>query len=238
VTALLDVRHVSKRFGGIAALTDVSFTVGRGETLAVIGPNGAGKTTLFNCITAFARPDAGEIWFDGERIDRWTPDRAARRGLVRTFQTIRMFPGLTVYESLLASVPTGARRGGKAIVADAVQIIERLGLTAVADRPCQDLPLLAQRTVEVARTLMTKPIAVLLDEPTAGATAGERETLAELIGDLRSSGVSVVLIEHNVPFVMAVSSQIVVLHFGKVVAAGPPEAVATDPVVQEIYLGG
>jgi ABC-type branched-subunit amino acid transport system ATPase component len=149
-----------------------------------------------------------------------------------------MFPGLTVYESLLASVPTGARRGGKAIVGDAVQIIERLGLTAVADRPCQDLPLLAQRTVEVARTLMTRPIAVLLDEPTAGATAGERETLAELIGDLRSSGVSVVLIEHNVPFVMAVSSQIVVLHFGKVVAAGPPEAVATDPVVQEIYLGG
>jgi branched-chain amino acid transport system ATP-binding protein len=237
VTELLDVRHVSKRFGGLAALTDISFSVGKGETVAVIGPNGAGKTTLFNCITAFTRPDTGEVWFDGDRIDHWTPDRAARRGLVRTFQTIRMFPGLTVYESLLASVPTGPRRGGRAIVADAVQIIERLGLSSVADRPCQDLPLLAQRTVEVGRALMTRPIAVLLDEPTAGATAGERETLAELISDLGSSGVSVVLIEHNVPFVMAVSTRIVVLHFGKVVAVGPPQTVATDPVVQEIYLG-
>jgi ABC-type branched-subunit amino acid transport system ATPase component len=237
VSALLDVRRVSKHFGGLAALTDVSLTLNRGEAVAVIGPNGAGKTTLFNCLTGFLRPDTGTVWFGGQRIDRWSPSRTARHGLVRTFQSIRMFPDLTVYESLLAAVPSGDRRSHRALVDDAVQIVERLGLGMVADRPCQDLPLLAQRTVEVGRALMTRPIALLLDEPTAGATVSEREILARLIGDLRASGVSLVLIEHNVPFVMSVSTNVVVMHFGKVVAAGTPESVAADPVVQEIYLG-
>jgi branched-chain amino acid transport system ATP-binding protein len=237
VSDLVEIRHLSKRFGGITALEDVSFTVGRGETLAVIGPNGAGKTTLFNCVTGFGQPDAGEVWFDGERIDKWSPDRRARRGLVRTFQNIRMFAGLTTYESLLASVPSGDRRVRKEIVADAVRLIERLDLETVADRVCNELPLLAQRSLEVARALMTHPIALLLDEPTAGATVAERETLATLIANLQSTGVSVVLIEHNVPFVMAVSSRVVVMHFGRVVAVGPPESVANDPAVQDIYLG-
>jgi branched-chain amino acid transport system ATP-binding protein len=237
VSSLLEVRRVSKRFGGLAALTDVSFVLERARVLAVIGPNGAGKTTLFNCLTGFLQPDSGSVWFDGQRIDRWPPHRTAGRGLVRTFQNIRMFPGLTVYESLLASVPTSDRRGQRAIVADAIQIIERLNLASVADRPCHDLPLLAQRTVEVGRALMTRPTALLLDEPTAGATTGEREVLAGLIGDLKSSGVSMLLIEHNVPFVMSVSTDIVVLHFGRVVASGTPELVSGDAVVREIYLG-
>jgi branched-chain amino acid transport system ATP-binding protein len=238
VSALLEVRGVSKRFAGLAALTDVSFELERGSTLAIIGPNGAGKTTLFNCISGFTRPDGGEVWFDGERIDRWAPDRVAGRGLVRTFQSIRMFQGLTVYESLLASVPSGDPRSGRAIRDQALHLIQQLDLVNSADRFCEELPLLAQRSVEVGRALMTNPIAVFLDEPTAGATTGERETLAGLIGDLRAGGMSVVLIEHNVPFVMAVSSYVLVLHFGRVVAAGQPVDVANDPVVQEIYLGG
>jgi branched-chain amino acid transport system ATP-binding protein len=237
VSSLLEVRRVSKHFGGLAALTDVSFTLERGNVMAVIGPNGAGKTTLFNCLTGFLRPDSGSVWFDGRRIDRWPPHRTASHGLVRTFQSIRMFPGLTVYESLLASVPTSDRRSYRAVVADAVQIIQRLGLESVADRPCQDLPLLAQRNVEVGRALMTRPVALLLDEPTAGATVGERETLAGLIRDLQTSGVSLLLIEHNVPFVMSVSKHVVVMHFGKVAASGTPESVSADPVVREIYLG-
>jgi ABC-type branched-subunit amino acid transport system ATPase component len=237
VSTLLEVQRVSKRFGGLAALSDVSFSVEHASVLAVIGPNGAGKTTLFNCLTGFLRPDSGSVHFDGQRIDRWPPHRAASRGLVRTFQNIRMFPGLTVYESLLASVPTSDRRSQRAVVADALQIIDRLQLAPLADRVCQDLPLLAQRTVEVGRALMTRPKAMLLDEPTAGATTGEREVLAGLIGDLSASGVSVVLIEHNVPFVMSVSAQVVVMHFGKVVARGAPESVGADPVVREIYLG-
>jgi ABC-type branched-subunit amino acid transport system ATPase component len=235
--SLLEVQRVSKRFGGLAALTDVSFSLERGEVVAVIGPNGAGKTTLFNCLTGFLRTDSGTVWFNGQRIDRWPPHRTASHGLVRTFQSIRMFPGLTVYESLLASVPTSDGRSQRAVIHNAMQIIEQLGLEALADRICQDLPLLAQRTVEVGRALMARPIALLLDEPTAGATVAERELLARLIGDLRSGGVSLALIEHNVPFVMSVSTHVVVMHFGKVVATGSPDAVATDPVVREIYLG-
>jgi branched-chain amino acid transport system ATP-binding protein len=237
VSALLEVTQVSKRFGGLAALTDVSFALEPTNVVAVIGPNGAGKTTLFNCLTGFLRPDAGTVWFSGQRIDRWPPHRTASHGLVRTFQNIRMFVGLTVYESLLASVPTGDRRSHRSVVSDAVQIVERLGLDAVADRPCQDLPLLAQRMVEVGRALMTRPSTLLLDEPTAGATVGEREVLARLIADLQAGGVSLLLIEHNVPFVMSVSTHVVVMHFGKVVADGTPEAIAADPVVREIYLG-
>jgi len=239
VSSLLEVRQVSKRFGGLAAVSDVSFTLNRGDVLAVIGPNGAGKTTLFNCMTGFLRPDSGTVWFDGQRIDRWPPHRTASYGLVRTFQSIRMFPGLTVYESLLASVPTSNRhsQGQRSVVDDAIAIIKRLQLESVADRRCDDLPLLAQRTVEVGRALMARPVALLLDEPTAGATIGEREILGSLIADLQASGVSLVLIEHNVPFVMSVSTHIVVMHFGKVVATGPPQTVANDPVVREIYLG-
>ncbi len=238
MSPLLDVQRVSKTFGGLAALSDVSFDLDRGEVVAVIGPNGAGKTTLFNCLTGFLRPDTGAVWFDGQRIDRWSPNRTASHGMVRTFQSIRMFPGLTVYESMLASVPTTDRRNRKTVVDDAVNIVDRLQLAPLANRVCQDLPLLAQRTVEVGRALMTRPTALLLDEPTAGATVAERDILAQLMHDLRSSGVSLILIEHNVPFVMSVSTRVVVMHFGKVVASGTPASVASDPVVREIYLGG
>ncbi|MEZ5407303.1 MAG: ATP-binding cassette domain-containing protein [Acidimicrobiales bacterium] len=155
--------------------------------------------------------------------------------MVRTFQSIRMLGGLTVYESLpaarLGSATAGARR------ARARAVLDRLGLAELADRVCDSLPLLAQRKVEVARALMCEPRLVLLDEPTAGATVAERDELAVIIGELRAAGTTVVVIEHNVPFVMAVSDHIVVLDFGKVVAAGDPADVAADPVVQEIYLG-
>jgi branched-chain amino acid transport system ATP-binding protein len=237
--ALLDVRAVSKAYGGVRAVVDVSFSLREGEVLALIGPNGAGKTTLFNCLTGFARPDSGEVHFAGRRIDRLAPFQVARRGLVRTFQSIRMFSGLTVYESLLVA-PCGnagwtlSRRPARR---RAEELVSRLNLGAVANRACTELPLLAQRKIEVARALMVEPRAVLLDEPTAGATVGERQELTELIGELRSSGVTLMVIEHNVPFVMDVSDTVVVLDFGKVVAAGTPLQVAENPVVQEIYLG-
>jgi branched-chain amino acid transport system ATP-binding protein len=237
--ALLDVRAVSKAYGGVRAVVDVSFSLREGEVLALIGPNGAGKTTLFNCLTGFARPDSGEVHFAGRRIDRLAPFQVARRGLVRTFQSIRMFSGLTVYESLLVA-PCGnagwtlSRRPARR---RAEELVSRLNLGAVANRACTELPLLAQRKIEVARALMVEPRAVLLDEPTAGATVGERQELTELIGELRSSGVTLMVIEHNVPFVMDVSDTVVVLDFGKVVAAGTPVQVAENPVVQEIYLG-
>jgi branched-chain amino acid transport system ATP-binding protein len=231
--ALLEVEAVSKSYGGVQALDDVTFSLPEGQVLALIGPNGAGKTTLFNCLTGFARPDRGSVAFQGRRIDRLAPHRVARRGMVRTFQSILMFRGLTVFESLLAArsgFPRGARAG-------ADQIIARLDLAEVANRVCTDLPLLAQRQVEVARALMVDPRLILLDEPTAGATTGERLELISLIEELRASGITVMVIEHNVPFVMEVSDHVVVLDFGKVVAAGTPADVAASPVVQEIYLG-
>jgi len=234
--ALLEVRGVSKAFGGVSANADVSFVVPKGTVTALIGPNGAGKTTLFNAMTGFGPPDSGTVRFDGVEVQRLAPHRIARLGMVRTFQSIRMLGELTVFESLLVARPRGGG-GWRHRRARAAEVLHRLGLGAVADRPCRDLPLLAQRKVEVARALMCEPALILLDEPTAGATVTERDQLADLIGELRAAGTTVVVIEHNVPFVMKVSDQIVVLNFGRLVAVGSPAEVAADPVVQEIYLG-
>ncbi len=233
----LGVCGVSKSFGGVSALEDVSFDIKEGTVAALIGPNGAGKTTLFNCITGFLTPDRGSVTFAGQRLERRSPHRVAQAGMVRTFQTIRMFPGLTVYESLLTSHSRLGRTSRTNVRDRAQDVIYRLELEEVANRICTELPLLAQRKIEVARALMTEPLAILLDEPTAGATVGERSQLAELVGRLKSSGTTVLVIEHNVPFVMDVSDQIVVLNFGKLVANGTAEQIATNPIVQEIYLG-
>jgi ABC-type branched-subunit amino acid transport system ATPase component len=156
--------------------------------------------------------------------------------MVRTFQSIKMLKGLTVYESLLCSRP----RSGSSMPARrrrAETVLGQLELTAMADRRCEDLPLLGQRTVEVARALMTEPLAMLLDEPTAGATVPERVVVAALIRSLRGLGVTTVIIEHNVPFILDISDQVVVLNFGKVLARGDPQEVVRNPVVEEIYLG-
>lgn len=232
--ALLSVRGVSKAFGGVAANADISFDVAAGTVTALIGPNGAGKTTLFNAMTGFGPPDSGTVSFEGREVHRMKPHRIARLGMVRTFQSIKMLGGLTVYESLL--VPH-QRTSAREMARRADRVMERMGLTAFADRVCTTLPLLAQRKIEVARALMCLPKLVLLDEPTAGATVSERQELADVIAELRAGGTTVMVIEHNVPFVMAVSDRIVVLDFGKVVASGTPGEILDDPVVQEIYLG-
>lgn len=234
--ALLAVRGVSKSFGGVSANSDISFEVAAGTVTALIGPNGAGKTTLFNAMTGFGPPDSGSVVFDGSEVHRLAPHRVARLGMVRTFQSIRMLGELTVYESLLVARPRTSKGVGPRRKL-AAEVLDRLDLVGVADRVCQGLPLLAQRKVEVARALMCEPKLVLLDEPTAGATIAEREQLAVLIAELRAAGTTVVVIEHNVPFVMQVSDQIVVLNFGAVVASGTPAEIAVDPIVQEIYLG-
>jgi len=235
--ALLTIEGLTQHFGGVAALTDVSFTVDAHTVQALIGPNGAGKTTLFNAITGFLRPDSGRVHFQGRRIDRMAPQRIARLGMVRSFQSIRMFKGLTVYESLLISRPRERRWSVRASQAKVGRMLERMRLADVADRNCNDLPLLAQRRIEVARALMTDPTMILLDEPSAGATVPERRALVELIAELKAAGTTVMVIEHNVPFVMQVSDRMVVLDFGKKVAEGTPVEIAKNPIVQEIYLG-
>lgn len=234
---LLTVEGLSQRFGGVAALTDVSFSVDARTVQSLIGPNGAGKTTLFNAITGFLRPDSGRVYFNGRRIDGMAPERIARLGMVRSFQSIRMFKGLTVYESLLVSWTREQRWSIRAAQAKAGRLLERMQLADVADRICDDLPLLAQRRVEVARALMTDPTMILLDEPSAGATVAERHALVHLIAELKAAGTTVMVIEHNVPFVMQVSDRMVVLHFGRKVAEGAPADIATNPIVRDIYLG-
>jgi ABC-type branched-subunit amino acid transport system ATPase component len=233
--ALLSAARLTKSFGGLAALRDVSFDVPAGSVTALIGPNGAGKTTLFNMLTGFDRPDSGQVFFAGRRVDGTAPHRIVRLGMARTFQSIRMLKGLSVYESLLVAHRRAGSPASRAT--DAIEMLDRLQLADLADRPCQDLPLLAQRRLEVARALMTRPRMLLLDEPSAGATPGQRRSLIELIAELRRSGTTVVVIEHNVPFVLEVSDRIVVLNFGEKVADGPAADVAADPVVQRIYLG-
>ena len=235
--AILAIEGLTQRFGGVAALTDVSFSVDARTVQALIGPNGAGKTTLFNAITGFLRPDSGRAYFKGRRIDGMAPQRIARLGMVRSFQSIRMFKGLTVYESLLVSRPRERRWSVRASQAKAGRMLERMRLADVADRVCSDLPLLAQRRVEVARALMTDPTLILLDEPSAGATVPERHALVELIAELKAAGTTVMVIEHNVPFVMQVSDRVIVLDFGKKVAEGTAAEIAENPIVREIYLG-
>jgi ABC-type branched-subunit amino acid transport system ATPase component len=232
-SALVEARNVTKVFGGVRALDNVSFEAPEGSVTAVIGPNGAGKTTLFNCMTGFSDPTSGSVLFRTQVVSGRPAHEVARAGMIRTFQSIKMLSGLTVYESLLCARPR--KNTPVRLLAD--RLLTRLQLTEVADRTCTELPLLAQRKIEVARALMTEPELLMLDEPSAGATVAERQELADLVIELRASGTAVMVIEHNVPFVLQVSDHIVVLNFGKVVAAGTPAEISANPVVQEIYLG-
>ena len=240
---------VTKSFGGVKALTDVSMNVAAGAITGLIGPNGAGKTTLFNCMTGFLPPDSGQVIFEGRRVHRMAPYRVARLGMIRTFQSIRMFEGLTVYECVRAArynvhavsrrglrrlVPSGAKHRDQEVISE---ILAWLGLHEVRNWKCTELPLLTQRKVEVARAIACEPLLLLLDEPSAGATPTEREELANVIRELPSLGMTVLLIEHNVPFVAELCQTVVTLNFGEIVAAGPTKEVLSSDVVQEVYLG-
>ena len=240
---------VTKSFGGVVALKDVSLTVESGAITGLIGPNGAGKTTLFNCMTGFLPPDSGEVLFEGKRVHRMRPYRVARLGMIRTFQSIRMFEGLTVYECVRAArynvyaagqhglhriTGSGSKRRDQETIKE---VLAWLGLHDVRNWKCTELPLLTQRKVELARAIACEPLLLLLDEPSAGATPGEREELASVIRELPSLGVTVLLIEHNVPFVASLCRSVITLNFGEVVAAGPTAEVLASAVVQEVYLG-
>lgn len=241
---------LTKSFGGVNALKDVSMKVAAGTITGLIGPNGAGKTTLFNAVTGFLPPDRGEVWFRGRRVDRLPPYRVSRLGMIRTFQSIRMFEGFTVYESvrvarynvyvagsgLLRRVTLTGRQKLREheTISD---IISWLGLYEVRNWKCTQLPLLTQRKLEVARAIACEPLLLLLDEPSAGATAPEREELARVFAALPQLGVTVLLIEHNVPFVASLCSAVYCLNFGEVIAEGLTADVLSSKVVQEVYLG-
>lgn len=246
---LLAVRNLTKRFGGLVAVNDVSFDVTAGQILALIGPNGAGKSTTFNMITGVLPPTSGTIMLDGKRIDEATPQAIARLGVARTFQHVKLLPDMSVEEnvalgaylrghsSAVASMLRLDRADEAALRSEARKQLARVGLADAAHLPAASLPLGQQRLVEIARALANDPVLLLLDEPAAGLRHREKAELADLLRKLRSEGVTVVLVEHDMGFVMDIAERIVVLDFGTKIAEGVAGEVRANPAVIAAYLG-
>jgi branched-chain amino acid transport system ATP-binding protein len=251
VTAALELRDLSVRFGGLRAVASVSLAVREGEILSLIGPNGAGKTTIFNAVSGLYAPTGGEVLLAGRPITRLPPHRRAALGLSRTFQNIRLFRELTVRENVqvarycrtraglwAALLRTPAmRRERRDTDGRTGALLERLGLADRADELARNLPYGEQKRVEIARALATEPRLLLLDEPAAGTSAAEAAELMALIRSLRAAGLTVLLVEHHIRVVMQVSDRVAVLNHGELIACGPPEAVRRDPAVIAAYLG-
>jgi branched-chain amino acid transport system ATP-binding protein len=233
---LLAVDRLTKVFGGLRAVSEVSFEVAAGDIVGIIGPNGAGKTTTFSMMSGFARPTSGDIHLAGERITGLSPDAICRRGLVRTFQIMQSFPRLTVLENVMMGAYARHNSVGAA-TRHARAIMERLGMIARADELARNLTLADLKRLEIAKALATTPQIVLLDEVVSGLTPTETAEMIALIRDIRAAGTTIVMIEHVMPAVMALSDVIVVLHHGEKIFEGAPQAAATNPRVVEAYLG-
>ena len=249
--SLLTVEHISKSFGGIKAVSDFSFQVGKGQIVSIIGPNGAGKTTVFNLLTGIYRPDTGSIRLDGEELVGLKPYQLIENGVARTFQNLRLFSELTVLENVMIGyqsrihyslwdslLVTKKKRQGEAQAEDrAREIIERIGLSHQIDNDCKNLPYGMQKKVEIARAMVSEVKLVLLDEPAADLNPSETAEMSDFIQRLKEWGYTVLLIEHDMNLVMKISDYIYVMNYGAELAGGLPAEIRSNPQVIEAYIG-
>ena len=248
----LTVEGLAVRFGGVAALADVSFEVQPGRITSMIGPNGAGKTTAFNVITGFLRPARGRVLFEGEPLTGLRPYQVAERGIVRTFQKTNVFPQVTVFDNVMIGLHLQERAGLIAVLlgnrrvreeeatlaSQAEEILAFVGLAHRRDEAASALPYGEQRLLELAIALAARPRLLLLDEPASGMNPAEKTTVMGLIQRIREQGVTILLVEHDMRLVMGISDQVIVLHGGRVIAQGAPNQIQGDPQVIRAYLGG
>lgn len=249
---LLEIKQLTISFGGLVAVQDLDLIVNTGEIVGLIGPNGAGKTTVFNCISRFYSPNRGSIYFKGRDITRSHPHEIIRYGITRTFQNVELYRSMTALQNLLAGqhviIQSGVVRDGLGLPAvkqsehgatqRADEMLELLGLAAYRDRVVSTLPFAVQKLVELGRALVSRPSLLLLDEPAAGADTHETRGLAELVKRIRERfDLSILLVEHDMPFVMGLCHRLYVLDFGRKIAEGVPAEIRSNPAVVEAYLG-
>ncbi len=248
---ILKGNRISKNFGGLQALEDVDFEVGKGKVFAIIGPNGAGKTTLFNIISGFDRHFVGEIFFENELISGLSSHLITKKGIGRTFQNVRLFENLSVLENVAVGCNgwisaklfrsifgiRGILREESSIRKFAEEMLEFVGLQKKKDHEVESLPLGEQKLLEIARGLATRPRLLLLDEPGAGLNDKEMESLRNIVSRIKEKGITQIIVEHNMKFIMTVSDEMMVLNFGRKIAAGTPEEIAKNEKVIEVYLG-
>jgi len=253
MSSFFQMRHVTREFGGLKAVSDFSIVLERGELTGLIGPNGAGKTTVFNMITGMLRPTSGDITWKGENITRLPAHLITARGIARTFQNIRLFADMSVLENVMVSFHFSTdssflaamlglpkhRREERRIREHSMRYLEEAGLARLAFEKAQNLPYGLQRKLEIARALATEPGILLLDEPAAGMNPIEKTELATFIGKIRArSGITIFLIEHDMKFVMNVCERIKVMNYGQSIAEGTPDEIRNNPEVVSAYLGG
>jgi branched-chain amino acid transport system ATP-binding protein len=237
----LEVTRVTKQFGGLTALDDVSFVIRKGEVAGLIGPNGAGKTTLFNVISGFVPPSHGRVTFQGETVTGLSSYLIARRGLARTFQIVRPFPGLAVQENLAVGglsnrvFDTGRELGGARAAAE--QVAKRVGLLPWMERQATTLPHGLLKRLEIGRAIMMRPSLLLLDEPFAGLGGHEIDEVSDCIAELAAGGLTLIIIEHKLRALMRLVRRVIVLNFGRLIAEGSPQEIGGNALVREAYLG-
>jgi branched-chain amino acid transport system ATP-binding protein len=234
--SLLEIRGVSKHFGGLAALTEVSYEVNKGEILGLIGPNGAGKTTLFNVVNGFYPPTHGEVFFKGVNVSRMKPHRICGLGMARTFQVVKPLQRMTTLDNVIASAFLRAKSKAEAKEM-ALEHLQFTGLHEDRNVVSKGLPLGKRKKLEITRALATQPEMLLLDESFAGLNPSEQNELIEIIRKVRERGITIMVIEHHMKVIMSISDRIVVLNYGEKIAEGSPKEIGSNPLVIEAYLG-